>query len=73
MADYCLLCLLAVMQPPEPAPVPAGGLDLHAAVMHLVRQERPQTTPEQRREILESVPDYLGGPDLTHALEQLKR
>jgi hypothetical protein len=70
--DACQLCLaatLAAMVPPEPPTIAPGSIDTHAAVMHLVRQQRPATTPEQRQEVLDMVPDYLGGPDLTRAAQ----
>lgn len=70
MNAYCLLCLLPLMTPPVPAPMAPGAIDTHAAVMHLVRQERPAPTPAERDAIVDMVSDELRGPDLTAAVPE---
>lgn len=63
MDAYCLLCLLPLMVAPEPPPPVHSELDLHAAIMHVVRETDGHLSDEERREWLKVEGDGL---DLTN-------
>jgi len=72
MSTYCLLCLLSLMTPPEPPAPKPGDLDLHGAVMHLVKQSRRAATASRPEDDPHDLLRIYMGLDLTTAREKLR-